>query len=1768
MLMNYFWDEQSHLFRHSSGQDFAYSDGKEVEDRLLTLVSNAADRSTFSTELLEAITDWPSEYHLSRGRHCLVRPLGIRPGDRVLELGCGCGAITRYLGEMGAKVAAVEGSLSRARVAAERCRDLANVRVIVDDLLRFRTEERFDWVLLIGVLEYAALFSGHENPFQHYLHSVSQFLAPQGSIVVAIENKLGLKYLNGCEEDHLGIPFYGVQNLYDRRSPRTFSHQELIGQLSGAGLVHSKFFYPFPDYKLPSVILADDALTDPEFDPVDLLARCHARDYSGSLYRGFDEALVFSALGNNRLIGDLSNSFLVVASPTQKTEQETREIAAAFSVHRAPAFNTQTTFARRGDEIRVSKTCLAPGSADRAFEVGGMTITSELQESVYRPGRQLLWNLLQARARKGGIESIVDALHPWMQFLLQHARVTAAKLASSGTEAQQALSAYVLPGDFLDCTPFNLLQGEHELFAIDAEWQSKSEVSLGWVVTRSVLWSLMAGMPSANHGASVTEVVERLCAKDDLSVSRQDIQAWLDLEADFQSAVLGHDCEDLTAIPASSGLRSFISEIAGLRSKIELLNERSAEREREVKRSAEREREVALEITSLNGLIAELQHSAAEREGHIANLDALVAQEKSNFIGLDQSLQQTRQEFEQSKSQLHQSLRELDDARRQLAMIQGSLSWRATAVLRTLSNSHPRARKLVGRIVRLAWWTVTLQLPFRLRDRRRLFQTRDTIAASGFFDATWYRNRYTDVAASECDPALHYALFGASERRNPGPRFDAGWYLDRNSDIAAKGVNPLLHYLTFGMGEGREIRAVAEASGVPAPPSETKGSYEEWIERYDTLTEEDVTAIRRHLASLASSPLISVVMRVDNANAVFLRKALDSVLGQLYPRWELCVADDGSTDPEIGTILKDYGSRDRRIKVTFRATNGHIAGASNSALEMVTGDFVALMDHEDELAPHALYMVAVELNENPDTDIIYSDEDKIAADGRRHGPFFKTDWNRELFYAQNMVNHLGVYRASLVKEMGGFREGFEGSQDYDLALRILARTEAERIRHIPYVLYHRRGAKDGETFSIVNRPTAAEAARRALADHFESKGKAVRVVSDATGWFNRVICPLPDPAPRVSLIVPTRDKVALLRTCIDGLLHQTRYPNLEVIIVDNDSCEPETLEYFESLRNDSRVRILHIGGAFNYAAFNNQAVASAGGDLIGFVNNDIEVIEPGWLEEMVSQATQPGVGAVGAKLYYRDDTIQHAGVVLGMRDVADHVHKHLPRSASGYFGRLQVVQNVSCVTAACMILPKRVFVEVGGFDEINLKVAYNDVDLCIRIREAGYSIIWTPYAELYHLESASRGYGCAPENFDRETREAFYMKRRWGTLLAADPFHSPNFTLKDPSLDLAFPPRVGKPWRRWKTIAGEQEPFRVQQDNEGPVPELSEVFSYISTPVDASALPKSVAIGVSSLGNFFMAEIARMLEDAFRQLGVPARLFTESEALTISRDDAVFVVAPHEFFHLGEGPRAFDELRHVPTLVMVNTEQRQTPWFAIAELYLRQATAVLDINYESAQQLLHSGYKAFALPLGYSDYIAHSFDGRVLPEHELFKHMPASVFNVPSSYADRPIDVLFVGTSSPRRQEFFCQNAGFFSAKNTFIYIPDGDKPFAQNGPMTIDFSTFAALVRRSKVLLNIHRDDTPYLEWQRIVTLGIMQKTLVVTEHCQPGPCIEPNVDYLDGPLQALPAFCDFALTNIKVADEIAERAYHKLQMLYPMKEILGRCWSAVIGKIGVQTC
>ncbi|HEY0079835.1 MAG TPA: glycosyltransferase [Pyrinomonadaceae bacterium] len=586
----------------------------------------------------------------------------------------------------------------------------------------------------------------------------------------------------------------------------------------------------------------------------------------------------------------------------------------------------------------------------------------------------------------------------------------------------------------------------------------------------------------------------------------------------------------------------------------------------------------------------------------------------------------------------------------------------------------------------------------------------------------------------------------------------------------------------------------AEPQEASPPPPDLARNYQAWAALYDTLNDSDREAILERIERFDYKPLISVVMPVYNVEEVWLRKAIESVRKQLYPIWELCIADDNSTEPHVRQVLEEYAARDSRIKVVYRQTNGHISASSNSALELASGEFVALLDNDDELPEHALYMVVEELREHPEADLIYSDEDKIDEKGERCEPHFKTDWNPDLFYSYNMISHLGVYRTSVVKKIGGFREGYEGSQDYDLALRFIEQIPEEHIRHIPHVLYHWRAIAGSVALAAGEKNYAHDAARRAIRSHLERKGVEA-VVTEGHFNFHRVIYPVPEPAPLVSVVIATRNHLELLSQVVRGVLEETDYQAVEMLIVDNQSTDSETIRYLREIQQDPRVSVIAYDAPFNYSAINNLAVRRSKGEIVALLNNDIKVISPEWLGEMVSHVVRPGVGAVGSRLLYPDGTVQHAGVLLGINGVAGHAHRFILGDAGGYMSRAMVIQNFSAVTGACMLMPRRVFEEVGGLDEDNLAVAFNDIDLCIRITERGYRIVWTPYAELYHLESASRGRDDTPENAPRFAKEVEYMMHVWKERLAYDPNYNPNLTLKFEDFSLAVPPRIIKMWQ-------------------------------------------------------------------------------------------------------------------------------------------------------------------------------------------------------------------------------------------------------------------------------------------------------------------------------------------------------------------------------------
>lgn len=587
----------------------------------------------------------------------------------------------------------------------------------------------------------------------------------------------------------------------------------------------------------------------------------------------------------------------------------------------------------------------------------------------------------------------------------------------------------------------------------------------------------------------------------------------------------------------------------------------------------------------------------------------------------------------------------------------------------------------------------------------------------------------------------------------------------------------------------------------PERPSESRNptapkmhDYSDWIRAYDTLSARDRLAIRHHIAAFKYRPLISVIIPTFNTPEPWLRRCIESVIDQVYSNWELCLADDASTEPHVAAICQSYAEKDLRIRFVQREQRGHIAAASNSALHIATGEFVALLDHDDELADQALYMVVAALQNDPQLDLLFTDEDKIDEHSVRREPWFKPNFDPDLMRSQNAVVHLAVYRRSLLNEIGGFRSGFDGSQDYDVTLRFAEKTIPSRIRRLPYVLYHWRAISGSVALTTDQKIYPYEAGLRAIQEHLGRIGARAHAAREPHLGYYRVQWELPERTPRVTLIIPTRNKVDLLRNAVESIIRLTDYPNYEILIIDNGSDEPETLAYLREICTRPEIRVIQDLHPYSFAGLNNRAVSQTDAEVVGFLNNDVEVISPSWLREMVSHACRPEVGAVGAKLYYPDRSLQHTGIVVGIGGLAGHPHLGQAADTLGYFGRAAVIQRYSAVTAACLVMRRSVFLELDGFDDENFAIAFNDVDLGMRLCRAGYAVIWTPYAEFIHHESASLG---PPDSDGRRSqfeRECANLRRLWPDFIADDPAYNPNLTITGGDFLPSFPPRTRKPW--------------------------------------------------------------------------------------------------------------------------------------------------------------------------------------------------------------------------------------------------------------------------------------------------------------------------------------------------------------------------------------
>ncbi|HEY3756016.1 MAG TPA: glycosyltransferase [Opitutaceae bacterium] len=869
-------------------------------------------------------------------------------------------------------------------------------------------------------------------------------------------------------------------------------------------------------------------------------------------------------------------------------------------------------------------------------------------------------------------------------------------------------------------------------------------------------------------------------------------------EAEFASATAVID----PLLASEPGWRRLWPHIAGAlrddrvaRLESELVPARAAVERLENERHAADSARVAAEARAAEAKIEANRFRIIDRmrRAHVVLLEEVSARTREQAADANQALRQARREI---ATQTETASRYRTDAEGEIFALRGrlgrmaaSFSWRITAPLRALR------RLLIDR--------------FKPKPEAAAPgpAANSTLPITSHLDAPRYWNGLSGpVTIRGWCFSQSLTQFGAIRARI-GARVYGGAYGGERPDLLL--VFPAWPYSATA---GFKIDAMLE-SGDPAVDLEAQdtdgvwhpffhrdlhagdpdshGTYAHWLKAHPEPSPAVLDRLRRQAAALP--PLrFSILIPVFNPDERWLRAALDSVLAQTYSDWEICIADDASTLPHVGQVLDEYSALDRRIKVTRRPRNGHISAATNTALALATGDWVALFDHDDTLAPHALHCIAQEVVAHPDAALIYTDEDKIDEQGTRFDPHFKPDWNPDLLCSQNYLCHLTVYRADVVRGLGGMREGFEGSQDWDLALRATERLAPSQIRHLPRILYHWRAGEGSTALQLSTKGYVAESARRALAEHFERTGQKVELTPTVGGHWHATYRLAEDrPHPLVSIIIPTHNAGKLVRLCIASIFARTRYAPYEVILVDNRSGESESLAIFAALQREDDVRFVRYDAPFNYSAINNFAAKEARGEVLCLLNNDIEALDPRWLDEMVGHAMRPGIGAVGARLLYPDLRVQHAGVITGLGGVAGHPFKLFEKNDPGtpQF-RPHLTQNLSAVTAACLVIRKDTFLAVGGLEEKGLPVAFNDVDFCLRVEGLGLRNVYTPLAELVHHESASRGPEDTPEKVARFQSEIEAIQARWGARLLNDPAYNPNLSLDSEDFALAYPPRV------------------------------------------------------------------------------------------------------------------------------------------------------------------------------------------------------------------------------------------------------------------------------------------------------------------------------------------------------------------------------------------
>ena len=1324
-----------------SGKDL-YTDG-EIEDRLLEIAKSTPEAALNAVIAQER--DWAVLYHMSHVRENVTDAVPIAATEDVLEIGSGCGAVTGSLARRARSVTCIDLSRRRSLVNAYRHKDLENIEILVGNFrdIEEGLDRKFDVITLIGVFEYGAAYIGGKDPYGEFLRRIGRHLKSGGRLVIAIENRLGLKYFAGAREDHTGGYFDGLEDYPQQKDIHTFSRPELEALLRENGYETASFYYPYPDYKLPTVVYSDDYL------PRTGSLNTNIWNFDRDRLILFDESRVYDSLIRSGLFPQFSNSFLVVTGPASHAP-----VYVKFSNDRSRRYSVNTQIFKEADGscsvlkkasydegwAHIANMARHSAALEELFAGTSLRVNKAVQEDdtlrlEYLPYTQTLADQA-AHAWKDGQRRECFAMLRELTDLIE-SRAQAPFTVNEGFCTLFGRTNYLyedrtLPVTDLDMIADNILidPADGHWTLIDYEWTVDYPVPVRFVVFR--IWHYFHA-----YYVDAAETDEKMFMEE-AGFTWPEVLLFLEMEQAWQERI------DLEHHP----LRSLYAQITP-----------GCKVPREV-RHAERN-SADPEGTAYFGLKRE-GTSSGEGQGETSPVTEKVVR------GIRMNLRRDTFETTLTTKKI------------------GAVSY-----IRWDPVSNLMCRMQITSITSPVVVKITPLNGFRSGEWDEFWSLDPAYLIEGDIPDNCkitLRGRIETIPVAMKLPDMDAVRRERDALALQVQDLSAQLYATRTTK-AYRAVEKLRQARNFVMARVRALPPFR----VKAQPVSGDPRYQQWFALHSA-TAQDLELQRK--LTLPRQAKISILVPTWNTPEKYLREMIDSVRSQTYGNWELCIADasvlpegengrgsgEGAAaadtvprNEQVAAILREYAQMDPRIRYVLLDENYGISGNTNAAASLATGDYVGLLDHDDILAPDALFEIAAAISlKKPD--VLYTDEDKIDMEGVFHfDPNLKPDFSPDLLRSHNYITHFFVARRSLLERIGYFRKEYDGAQDYDLILRATEATD--HIEHIPKILYYWRNHPGSTSQNPESKLYAYDAGTRAIASALERTGDHGTVTRLDLWGLNHVRYDTPGD-PLISVIIPNKDHIQDLKLCVESMLTKSTYRNFELVIVENNSTSPETFAYYEELEKaHAQVRVVRWEQEFNYSAINNFGVRHAKGDYLLLLNNDTELIEPDSLGEMLGLCMRSAIGCVGAKLLFADDTVQHCGIILGPGGFAGHVFSGIKDTDYGFMMRAQMTGNWSAVTAACLMIRRDVYEQVGGLTE-DFKVALNDVDLCMKVRAAGYRIVCTPFAKWHHFESKSRGYEDTPEKKARFEQEVKRFRDRWGeTVDAGDPYYNANLSV-------------------------------------------------------------------------------------------------------------------------------------------------------------------------------------------------------------------------------------------------------------------------------------------------------------------------------------------------------------------------------------------------------